>query len=254
MKNTIISKLAEIEKREGFEILYACESGSRAWGFASDDSDYDVRFVYLRQCEQYLHLKPLRDVCEAELNDIYDINGWDLKKFFTLLLKSNPAIFEWASSPIVYKTSDKWNKIERILNYYLDTKTLLYHYLSMVKNQVRMYLQDEQVRYKKYLYALRPLLACRFIFKENSRIPMDFKKLCAAVLPSDMRECVDKLLFIKHNNSEKQSGEHIKSIDDFINNEICAISELLEKHPKGKKPDESVLDELFVELLGTKEF
>ena len=79
---------------------------------------------------------------------------------------------------------------------------------------------------------------------------MDFKKLCAAVLPSNMRECVDKLLFIKQNNSEKESGEHIKSIDDFINNEICAISELLEKHPKGKKPDESVLDELFVELLG----
>ena len=249
MKNIIISKINEIESREGFEILFACESGSRAWGFASLDSDYDVRFVYLRKSDQYLRLKALRDVCEAELNDIYDINGWDLKKFFVLLLRSNPAIFEWANSPIIYKTSAKWQKIAEILPDFLDSKTLLYHYLGMAKNNVRMYLQDEQVRYKKYLYALRPLLACRFIFKENSRIPMDFKKLCAAVLPSDMRECVDKLLFIKQNNSEKESGEHIKSIDDFINNEICAISELLEKHPKGKKPDESVLDELFVELL-----
>ena len=78
MKNIIISKINEIESREGFEILFACESGSRAWGFASLDSDYDVRFVYLRKSEQYLRLKALRDVCEAELNELYDINGWDL--------------------------------------------------------------------------------------------------------------------------------------------------------------------------------
>lgn len=250
MKNIIISKINEIESREGFKILFACESGSRAWGFASSDSDYDVRFVYLRSAKCYLNLRPMSDVCEAELNELYDINGWDLKKFFMLLLKSNPAIFEWANSPIIYKTSDKWSKIVEILPDFLDSKKLLYHYLSMAKNQIKMYLKGEQVRYKKYLYVLRPLLACDFILVNNCAVIMDFKQLCAAVLPASMKDCVDELLYIKQNSHELQTGEHIKLLDDFITSKICELSACIEKYPKGKKPDESVLDELFVELLG----
>ena len=107
---SIKEKLSQIEARENIRIIYACESGSRAWGFASPDSDYDVRFIFVRPVEDYLRVKELPDYIDAELNEVYDINGWDLKKFFKQLYKSNPVIFEWADSPIVYRTSEEWER------------------------------------------------------------------------------------------------------------------------------------------------
>ena len=98
---SIKEKLTQIEQRKNIRILYACESGSRAWGFASFNSDYDVRFIFVRPVEDYLRVEELPDYIDAELNELYDINGWDLKKFCKQLYKSNPVIFEWANSPIV---------------------------------------------------------------------------------------------------------------------------------------------------------
>ena len=98
---SIKEKLTQIEQRKNIRILYACESGSRAWGFASFDSDYYVRFIFVRPVEDYLRVEELPDYIDAELNDVYDINGWDLKKLCKQLFKSNPVIFEWADSPIV---------------------------------------------------------------------------------------------------------------------------------------------------------
>ncbi len=106
MREIIIEKLNEIEEKENVTILYAAESGSRAWGFASSDSDYDVRFIYLRREADYLRLDQTSDVIQWQLDDVLDISGWDLKKTLQLLYKSNPTIFEWCSSPIVYMKKD----------------------------------------------------------------------------------------------------------------------------------------------------
>ena len=103
MKDIILSKLEEIENKENVKIILAVESGSRAWGFASKDSDYDVRFVYLRKLEDYLKLEKSKDTIEWQLDDTLDINGWDLKKALQLIYDSNPTIFEWLSTPIIYK-------------------------------------------------------------------------------------------------------------------------------------------------------
>lgn len=78
MRKVIVEELKEIEARENVRILHAVESGSRAWGFASPDSDYDVRFIYVRPREFYLKLERTRDVLEYHINDLLDINGWDL--------------------------------------------------------------------------------------------------------------------------------------------------------------------------------
>ena len=107
----IKQKLNEIEKTENIKILHCVESGSRAWGFASPDSDFDVRFIYCRPVDFYLKLEKTSDVINWELNDIYDINGWDIKKALGLLHKSNPTLFEWNNSPIVYKTSPEWEEV-----------------------------------------------------------------------------------------------------------------------------------------------
>ena len=99
----IEQKLLDIEKKENVRILYAVESGSRAWGFASPDSDYDVRFIYIRNKEDYLKLNEPNDFIEWQLDEVFDISGWDIKKALQLLYKSNPTLFEWINSPIVYK-------------------------------------------------------------------------------------------------------------------------------------------------------
>ena len=106
MKKEILRKLHEIEIKENVKILFAAESGSRAWGFASPDSDYDVRFIYVRPKEEYLRLDTVKDVIEVPINDVLDINGWDLQKALRLLYKSNPTLFEWFSSPIIYMETE----------------------------------------------------------------------------------------------------------------------------------------------------
>ena len=153
--------MQEIEEKCNVKILYAIESSSRAWGFASEDSDYAVRFIYARNTENYLKLEKTRDVIEYALTDVYAINGWDLKKFLTLLHDSNPVIFEWAQSPIVYKTSSSWEKISAIINDFAIFKKLMHHYLSMAKHNYHEFFKTEEVIYKKYLYVLRAILCCQ---------------------------------------------------------------------------------------------
>lgn len=103
MKKEICSTLAEIEKLHNVKILYACESGSRAWGFPSPDSDYDARYLYIRPLESYLKLFPERDVIEGPIDEVKDFVGWDLQKALKLLMKGNAPLIEWVRSPIVYK-------------------------------------------------------------------------------------------------------------------------------------------------------
>lgn len=160
---TIKAKLSQIEARENIRIMYACESGSRAWGFASPDSDYDVRFIFVRPVQDYLRVKELPDFIDAELNEVYDINGWDLKKFCKQLYKSNPVIFEWADSPIVYRTSEDWEKVKAVMKDYVCQRSMMYHYLGMASSSLKKYLKGEEIAYKKYLHILRAVLAASWV-------------------------------------------------------------------------------------------
>ena len=126
----------------------AIESGSRAWGFASPDSDYDVRFIYVRNRKDYLRLNPVRDVIEWQLDEVLDISGWDIRKALQLLYKSNPTLFEWCASPIIYKETEEAQWLKDILPQYFSMKKSLYHYLSMAKSNYHKYLQGEEVRQK----------------------------------------------------------------------------------------------------------
>lgn len=108
VEELVLLKIKEMEEKEGIRVLHAVESGSRAWGFASPDSDYDVRFIYVREKDFYLSLRETKDFIDWELNDVLDINGWDLKKALRHFHKSNAVLFEWSNSPVVYYTTDEW--------------------------------------------------------------------------------------------------------------------------------------------------
>ena len=157
----LITKELRRISEEGVTILWACESGSRAWGFESSDSDYDVHFIYSRHRDDYCRVSPLRDVIEMPISDELDISGWDISKALGLLRKSNPPLLEWLQSPIVYDQFEGFKEsFWELCKQYFCPRSCMYHYMSMVKRNSRAYLDADQIRLKRYFYMLRPLLSC----------------------------------------------------------------------------------------------
>ncbi|MDE7212991.1 MAG: nucleotidyltransferase domain-containing protein, partial [Anaeroplasmataceae bacterium] len=159
MKQEILKHLKLIEEKNNVKILYAVESGSRAWGFASTDSDYDVRFIYVRKKEDYLRLDPYSDVIEYVLDETLDINGWDISKALKLLFASNPTLIEWLFSPIVYLESKEIEELRLLAEKYYSPKTLAHHYQHIALNQYKLHISDrKEVRLKKYFYFMNQVL------------------------------------------------------------------------------------------------
>ena len=249
MLDIIEQKLKEIEQTEKVKILYCVESGSRAWGFASPDSDYDVRFIYVREKDYYLRLNPTRDVIEWQLDDVLDINGWDIKKTLQLLHNSNPTLFEWNASPIVYRKAKEWDAISTLIDEYFIGKNGLYHYLNMARTNTREFLQGDKVKLKKYFYVLRPILACKWILKKGTPPPMLFSDLVKECLDEEIREEVERLLQQKINTPELGEGERIATLNAYIERNIEQIAEAIEKLPKARNKGWNKLNEAFLSLL-----
>ena len=249
MKELILEKLKEIEERENVRILHCVESGSRAWGFASPDSDYDVRFIYSRPKDYYLRLDKTRDVIEWQLDDTLDINGWDIQKALILLHKSNPTLFEWNSSPIVYKTTDEWKNIAAMINRYFVAKSGLYHYLSTAKTNYREYLKGDLVRYKKYFYVLRPLLACKWILAEGTPPPMEFHVLMEKYLDADLKPDVEKLLDLKMNSPEISVGKRFDRVNDYLDRTIAELEQIVATMSDDKLYAWDELNDTFLKII-----
>ncbi len=249
MTDVILEKLNEIEKQENIKILHCVESGSRAWGFASPDSDYDVRFIYVRPKEYYLRLDETRDVIEWQLDDTLDINGWDIQKALRLLYKSNPTLFEWNTSPIVYRTTPEWQALHDIIDRYFVSKSGLYHYLSTAKRNYREFLMGEKVKYKKYFYVLRPLLACKWILAKGTPPPMLFETLMEEFLDNEICTDVEDLMELKRNTPEIGEGQRLDRINAYIEKMIVVVDEAVAKLPMERNCGWDELNETFLSLL-----
>ncbi len=245
----IREKLDEIEKKENVRILHAVESGSRSWGFASPDSDYDVRFVYVRPREEYLSIEEPRDVIEYQLDEVLDINGWDLKKALRLFARGNATLFEWSGSPIVYRTTPEWSRVREVSKQYFSEKTAVCHYYGTANSTYREYLQGEMVRYKKYFYALRPLLAAEYIERYHEAPPVLFEELLKLELPAELRASLDELLEIKKRTTEKEENPQMPVIRAFIEEELKKQREIGDSLPNDHNKDFGPLNQLFRELL-----
>lgn len=249
MEELIREKLHEIERQENCRILLAVESGSRAWGFASPDSDYDVRFIYVRPKESYLKLERTRDVIELPINDELDINGWDVDKTLKLLYKSNPTVFEWFSSPIVYQTTPFAEQFKPVMLRYFSSKSGLWHYLHMAEGNYREFLKGDMVKAKKYFYVLRPILACRWILEKECPPPMLFSELMESQLSERLKETVRQLLELKINSPEVKMIPRTDLLNDYLEQSITEIKEQIERLPRQVPRGWDELDELFLSLL-----
>lgn len=242
-------KLKEIERRENVRILHCVESGSRAWGFASPDSDYDVRFIYVRPVEFYLRLEKNRDVIEWQLDETLDINGWDVQKALRLLHSSNPTLFEWNSSPIVYKTTPEWAEISATINHYFQKKAGLHHYLSTAKKNYYEFLKGDSVKLKKYFYVLRPILACRWILQKQTPPPMLFSELAATCLDDALVPAVTELVRRKMETPELGTGHRIDIINDYLDASIEELDSIIQSIPGEERVTWDELDRVFLGLL-----
>ncbi len=232
MENSITqeikNRLNHVEKEHNVKILFAIESGSRAWGFESPNSDYDVRFVYVHQPEYYLTINDVakREVIEYPIVDEIDINGWDLMKALDLYWKSNPAIVEWIRSPIVYSDNGKLiSTLQNLLPTMYNCVKGIYHYKNMALNQYTKYLNKSQVKQKSYLYALRALLSVKWIEEQKCPAPIEFSELLKSIeLAPELTNCINQLVQIKKASGETQATGKIKLLDNFILSEIGRLA------------------------------
>jgi predicted nucleotidyltransferase len=250
MTERIRAELARLAADEGIHVLYACESGSRAWGFASPDSDWDVRFLYVRPLDWYLSIREGRDVIEAMLPNDLDLAGWDLRKALGLLAKSNPSLIEWLQSPIVYAQDDAFMAdFRHLAARYASRERSVRHYLHMAQGNWRSYLQADEVPRKKYLYVLRPVYACRWIERDLGPTPMEFDRLRAGAPASlEVEAATDRLLAEKRAGSELGLGPRVPELHAFLGSELERIARDV---PSDEAvPDEEPLSAFFRKTLG----
>jgi len=200
VRRHIMNELKNIQSDHDVRILFAIESGSRAWGFPSPDSDYDVRFVYIHPVDWYLKIEPGRDVIELPIKRDWDINGWDLKKALGLLLKPNPVLLEWLSSPIKYLWHEKaCNQLIKFSQKISHGPACLHHYLNLGQRQWNVYADGRKdVNLKKYFYIICPAMVIRWL-RMNPEIlpPMNFHELKSGIglgenLVSELGELLEK--------------------------------------------------------------
>jgi predicted nucleotidyltransferase len=242
MREQVLACLAELEQRHDVTVLFACESGSRGWGFASPDSDYDVRFIYVNRLPWYLTVEPRRDVIEQPISGELDVNGWDLRKALQLMRESNPTLLEWLRSPIVYcEDAEAMQRFRALAETAFSNVRAYHHYVSMAKKNLREHLLGEVVRYKKYLYVLRPLLAARWIRERGGVPPMRFAELAQATLtdPALIDE-INRLLEVKMRAGEAATSPRWHGIHAFIEQELAVAQG--HNVVVGPKPDTSALD------------
>lgn len=251
----ILENLDQIERKYGVRILLAVESGSRAWGFASPDSDYDVRFIYLQKARDYLRIEPAKDVIEWQLDEVLDINGWDLRKALYAMGKGNPNLLEWTASPIVYRKAPEWERIAALKDSFFSEKAALHHYYGIAGHTLKSYLSEDRVKYKKYFYALRPLLCCRWIRHFHEAPPVEFERLLTLFetgeegLTRKLYASIEDLLAKKAVTEEKDLNPQIPEIIDFIREECGRQKSFLSNAPEDRRIDMQKLNDCFYSLL-----
>lgn len=227
------SKLDQIAGEHGVNVLFACESGSRAWGFASEDSDYDVRFIYSRPINKYVTLAKIHGQIDKHFKDNigeFDFVGWDIKKALTLFKASNPQLMEWLQSPVVYKDDRGLRSMlsEHLPTIY-DRESCFYHYYSMAKNNFKEYvLKSDTAKIKKYFYILRSLWACHRATSINHDLPIPIEFDVLRLLPNSGKPegAINMLLELKvDRNAEHASIARSAELDDYIMSELCRLEE-----------------------------
>ncbi len=249
MHQTILQHVHALAAERGVRILYACETGSRGWGFASPDSDYDVRFVFAHPLRRYLSIQePQSDIntfLDAD-GEVLDLNGWDLRKFLRLLARSNATPFEWLQSPIVYEQEAGFREtLWALAPGYFQPRAGVHHYLGICHNSIKTGIADGNIKIKKYFYILRPLLAAIWAADRQSVPPMEFRPLLQQIEHRrPLMEAIQALWAEKEKAAEAQVIQLIPVIQEFVEQEMERCRDVAATLT-GKNADTQALDDFF---------
>lgn len=251
MDKIIQEQLMNIEKENNVKILYAVESGSRGWGFESKDSDYDVRFIYAHPTEWYLSVFEGSDIVEIPVDDILDVNGWDIKKALKLLYKSNPPLLEWMSSPIVYKKEENFIRdLRKVAENHFAPVHAIYHYINLGKKSFDGFKEMDRVRLKKLFYVIRPVTSCMWIEKYKTITPMNLQEMMRGLeLDNGIRKLIDEYTIIKAGSTESDTVSKPKELIEFLEQKLNYFDGYVKSMYNDKNRDASDLNEFFQRTL-----
>jgi len=251
MNEKIIQYLDKIEKEKDIKILLACETGSRAWGFPSPDSDFDIRIIYAHKKDWYLSLSEKRDSIDLmfENNEI-DITGWDLRKSLRLLQKSNPPLLERIQSPILYKHNNSFLKeMNELANSQYSRIATIHHYLSMAKKFLEELKEKEDYKLKKFFYALRSATACKWILEKEEMPPIEFQKMLSGLnIENSLVNRINELISLKATISESYLHSGEIELINFIETCINSADEKRKTLPSSKGNTDE-LNSFFLKIL-----
>lgn len=248
----IPAHLKDIEYRFNVKVLLAVESGSRAWGFESKNSDWDVRFIYVHKPEWYFRVEEQRDVIEHIYEDDVDLAGWELRKALSLLRRSNPSLLEWFHSPKVYYIDEEFGKrIAEVEKDFFNPVKSMYHYYRIYNKHNERYLQQEGYHMKRFLYYLRGVLACQWIERNRTIPPVRFKELYEAmVTDADIKAKIEALVEIKREGKEcdmisvdNELVEYAQRLADYYNESVGSFC------PEQNKVSVEALDYILYDMV-----
>lgn len=251
----ILARLDQVEAEEGVAVLFAVESGSRAWGFASTDSDWDIRFVSAWPVEGYVTIRERRDVIERPIDERgIDLSGWDLRKALGLLLASNPALLEWLNSPITYRDDGRFRpNAKALFEQYASRRALAHHYRSIARTHWdRSLAGDGPVKLKRYFYVVRSAAALDWVVSGRDLPPMNLHELVAGSdLPAEARADLDDLLALKTTQTELGEGPRRAGLDRYILDVLDrADPGRIDDRAERRRAFEAEADALFRRLVG----
>ena len=249
MNKEILKSLKEIESKYDVKILYACESGSRAWGFSSPDSDYDVRFIYAHKPQWYFSLGQKKDTLNLFLPNDLDVSGWEIQKAFTQFAKSNTSLYEWFDSPIVYYDyNDFCAKVRNLIPKFFNPRKAMYHYSSLARAMSETLFTTNSISIKKLMYALRTLLACEWILQKSTMPPTSFQKIYKKVASKNLQAEIEKLIKEKEKLGELSEAKLEDTIRDFIKNNTTFCNQAQEL-PAISDADFTPLNDIIFDLI-----
>ena len=249
--NIIVIKLGETEETNKVKIPLAIESGSRGWGFASADSDYDCRFVYVHEKDWYLSVFDKPDTIEYAAGNVYDINGWDLRKFIAHIVKSNAVTFEWLSSNVTYMRNEEITLLLRELAVsFFNPVSVSFHYLSLAYKKYKEIIKADSAKLKKYFYVLRPLANLSFIEHTGKQPYMEFFRTLEEIkIDKNVADEVARLAEIKRTADESLIIPRNKLLVDYFTSELNYHEERLKSFKFNKNRDYREADVVFRRII-----
>lgn len=256
MQGKVHAALNKLEKNHDIRILYACEAGSRAWGIASPNSDYDVRFIYAHSLDWYLSIDDGKDAIDLSLEeDQLDLHGWELRKALSLLRKSNPSLLEWLQSDVLYRLHPKFVEELQGLAYKCFSPIAgLHHYLRMAEGNYRKLMQRGDTSAKFYFNILRPLLAAEYIVQYYRIPPLLFKELVESVpLEPEVSDEINnlkrwKMYGIEQEQSLEQSNS-LQVLEHFFMEKIQDLKQSAKSLPAQSTDYTAELNALFRKMI-----